>query len=108
MSRELLMKQNHLPVNYYESSYDGSYCGLKRYFKNFAKQSCLVKTNVIVAFGMAAIEVFEFLATFQILVLISTTDYNFILAWTLWTYFFLFVFKFFDLLWLVFGQWESY
>ena len=56
---------------------------------------------------MAAIEIFEFLATGQILILISDSDYNIILKWTLYTYLFMFVFKFFDLAWLVFYCWDS-
>ena len=94
-------------MNYYEPSYKAGYCGLLRYFTNFCKQSWLVKTNVLVAVAMAAIEIFEFLATGHILVLISESDYNTILAWTLYTYLFMFVFKFFDLAWLVFYCWDS-
>lgn len=89
-------------VNYYEKDYNGSCLGLTRYFTNFCKQSALVKTNVIIAIGMAAIEIFEFLATLQINTLIAPNDYDTILAWTLYTYLFLFVVKFIDLAWLVF------
>ena len=67
----------------------------------------LVKSNVLVAIFMAAIEIFEFLATGQIVPLITTSAYNTILAWTLYTYLFLFIMKFIDLAWLVFCQWES-
>lgn len=50
-------------VNYYEDNYNHSCLGLQRYLINFFKQSKLVKSNVLVAFGMAIIEVAEFLAT---------------------------------------------
>jgi hypothetical protein len=94
-------------VNYYEPSYEPECLGLKRYMKNLIRQSLAVKTNVVVAFGMAAIEIFEFLATLKITVLLTIPEYDTILAWTLYTYLFLFVFKFIDLAWLVFTQWNS-
>ena len=94
-------------VDYYEASYNGALCGLQRYFSNFCKQSMLVKSNVVLAIAMAAIEILEFLATGEIIPLITTADYNYILAWTLYTYLFLFIFKFIDLAWLVFTQWDS-
>ena len=94
-------------VDYYEASYNGSLCGLQRYFTNFCKQSMLVKSNVVLAIAMAAIEILEFLATGEIIPLITTAEYNYILAWTLYTYLFLFIFKFIDLAWLVFTQWDS-
>ena len=94
-------------VNYYEPAYEPELLGLKRYFKNFYRQSLVVKTNVVVAFGMAAIEILEFLATLKITVLLTEQEYNTILAWTLYNYLFLFVFKFIDLGWLVFTQWNS-
>ena len=62
----------------------------------------LVKSNVVLAIAMAAIEIFEFLATGEIVPLITQADYNYILAWTLYTYLFLFIVKFIDLAWLVF------
>ena len=58
-------------VNYYEPSYEPECLGLKRYFKNFYRQSLAVKTNVVVAFGMAAVEILEFLATLKITVLLT-------------------------------------
>ena len=94
-------------IDYYEVSYNGSLLGLQRYFSNFGKQSMLVKSNVVLAIAMAAIEIFEFLATGEIIPLITTADYNYILAWTLYTYLFLFIVKFIDLAWLVFTQWDS-
>ena len=89
-------------IDYYEASYNGSLFGLQRYFSNFWKQSMLVKSNVLLAVTMAAIEIFEFLATGEIIPLITTADYNYILAWTIYTYLFLFIVKFIDLAWLVF------
>ncbi len=67
----------------------------------------LVKSNVLVAFGMAIIEVVEFLATDQILTLINQEDYNVMIAWTLWTYVGLFIMKVFTIGWLVFGAWDN-
>lgn len=50
-------------VNYYEPAYKGGCFGLSRYVNNFCRQSALVKTNVLVAFGMAVIELIELAAT---------------------------------------------
>ncbi len=50
-------------IDYYETSYNGALCGLQRYFSNFGKQTMLVKSNLVLAIVMAAIEIFEFLAT---------------------------------------------
>jgi len=94
-------------VNYYETEYNGSCLGLGRYITNFCKQAKLVPSNVVVAFGMAFIEVVEFLATLQINVLLAPKDVDYILAWTLYTYLALFIIKFIDLAWLVFSQWDS-
>ena len=58
-----MSNENEDDVDYYEAEYDVSFCGLSRYLKNFCKQSMLVKSNVVVAIFMAAIEIFEFLAT---------------------------------------------
>ncbi len=62
-------------INYYEHGYNGGCFGLTRYITNFCKQSLLVKTNVLIAVGMAAIEICEFLATLQINTLIAENDY---------------------------------
>ena len=51
-------------LNYYEENYNSSICGFKRYLSNFSKQSTLVKSNVVLAFGIAIILIFEFAATY--------------------------------------------
>lgn len=94
-------------TNFYEEDYDGSCLGIKRYCHNFGKQSKASIAKPVVAFGMAFIEILEFLATLKIVVLITTEQFDNILSWTFYTYLFLFVVKFIDLAWLVFAQWDS-
>jgi hypothetical protein len=81
--------------------------GTSRYLSNWCKQAKLVPSNVVVAFGMAVIEVVEFLATLQINLLLTEQEVDIILNWTFYTYAGLFVIKFIDLAWLVFTQWDS-
>ena len=94
-------------VNYYEDSYNSSLLGLSRYCSNFGRQCKLAPVKPIVALLMAVIEVVEFLATMQLVELVTTKQYDSMLAWTYYTYLFLFVVKFINLAWLVFTQWDS-
>ena len=65
-----------------------------------------VKSNFGVAFGMAAVEIVEFWATTKLVPLITTEQYDYILAWTLYSYMCLIIFKFLDLAYLVFACWD--
>ena len=94
-------------INYYEDSYNSSLLGLSRYCHNFGRQSKLAPVKPIVALLMAVIEIVEFLATMQLVPLVTTQQYDSMLAWTYYTYLFLFVVKFINLAWLVFTQWDS-
>jgi len=61
-----LLKPN-AECDYYEDSYDNRCWGLTRFCTNFYRQTFAnyeCKMKFVIAVAMAAIEVFEFLATF--------------------------------------------
>ena len=62
----------------------------------------MVKSNFILAFGLAAVEMLEFFATMQIVPYVTDQQYESMLQWTLYLYFMLALIKFIDLGWLVF------
>lgn len=94
-------------IDYYEPMYDKGLCGIKRYCSNLGKQTRMVPSMAVIAFAMAIIEIIEFLATMKLVPLITEAQYDWILAWTLYTYAGLFVIKFLDLGWLCFVQWDT-
>ena len=61
----------------------------------------------VVAVAMGAIEVFEFLATFQLIYLLTPEQYNFALDSTIYSYGAMMLLKLVLLLWLALGTWKT-
>ena len=60
-----------------------------------------------VAFAMGAIEVFEFLATFQLVYLLTPEQYNLAVDSTIYSYGAMMILKLVLLLWLALGTWTT-
>ncbi len=84
----------------------GSHEVLHQLFRQtFANYEC--KMKFAVAFAMGAIEVFEFLATFQLVYLLTPEQYNLAVDSTLYSYGAMMLLKLVLLLWMALDTWTT-
>ena len=88
-----------------ETDYNGSCLGLVRYCGNYVKQ--WQWSSIAIGYGMAIIEVVEFLATYQLKVLVAAPDWDVIVNVTLYSYGLMILIKFGVWLWFCYTQWDS-